>query len=85
MTFRVRIETCAVRDLRKLDRATAERILKRLADVAHRGYGFEPLTNFDYGWKVRIGDYRALCDIDFDAGVISVYVVAHRREVYKGR
>ena len=85
MTFRVLIERGAVRDLRKLDRTTAERIIKKLEEVAHRGYGFEPLTNFEYGWKVRIGDYRALCDVDFDSGIIKVYVVAHRREVYRRR
>ena len=83
MTFRVLIEKGALRDLKKLDRAVVERILRKLQTAASKGYGFEPLTNFEYGWKIRIGDYRALCDIDFREAVIRVHVIGHRRDVYK--
>lgn len=83
MTFRVLFENGALRDLKKLDRQLAVRIVKKVQDVAERGYGFEPLTDFKYGWKIRIGDYRALCDIDFREEIIKVHVVAHRREVYR--
>jgi mRNA interferase RelE/StbE len=83
VTFRVLIEKGALRDLKKLDRATAERIARKLQAVASHGYGFEPLTNIQYGWKIRIGDYRALCDIDFAESVIRVHVIGHRREVYR--
>ncbi len=82
MTFRLFIEKGAMRDAKKLERAVAERILKKIQDVAERGYGFEPLTNLEFGWKIRIGDYRALCDVDFGDKTIKVYVIAHRREVY---
>jgi len=83
MTFRILIEKRALRDLKKFDRAVADRILRKLQVAASNGYGFEPLTNFEYGWKIRIGDYRALCDIDFREAVIRVHVIGHRREVYK--
>jgi mRNA interferase RelE/StbE len=83
VTFRVLIEKGALRDLRKLDHATAERIARKLQAVAGHGYGFEPLTNLDYGWKIRVGDYRALCDIDFAEAVIRVHVIGHRRDIYK--
>jgi mRNA interferase RelE/StbE len=83
MTFRVLMEKGAVRDLERLDRPVAMRIVQKLQMVGARGYGFEPLTNFEYGWKIRIGDYRALCDIDFTKRLIAVHVIAHRREVYR--
>jgi mRNA interferase RelE/StbE len=83
MTFRVLIEKAAVRDLKRIDPAIAARIVTRLQAVAARGYGFEPLTNFEYGWKIRIGDYRALCDIDFGRRLIQIHAIAHRREVYR--
>ena len=83
MTFGVLIEKGALRDLKKLDRTAAERIVRKLQAVGHHGYGFEPLTNLEYGWKIRIGDYRALCDIDFAGSIIRVHVVGHRRDVYR--
>lgn len=83
MTFGVLFEKGALRDLKKMDRQVAVRIVKKIQEVAKRGYGFEPLSDFEYGWKIRIGDYRALCDVDFRKEIIKVHVVAHRREVYR--
>ena len=83
MKFTPQFEKGALRDLKKLDKPVAIRIVKRIQEVAERGYGFEPLTNFRFGWKIRVGDYRVLCDIDFDSKKICVYVVGHRRDIYR--
>lgn len=34
-------------------------------------------------WRVRVGDYRILYEIDDSRKVIKVYRVAHRGEVYR--
>jgi mRNA interferase RelE/StbE len=83
MKFTPQFERGALRDLKKLDKPVAVRIVRRIQEVAERGYGFEPLTNFRYGWKIRAGSYRALCDIDFEARKISVFVIGHRRDIYR--
>ena len=85
MTFEVLYERGALKDLKKLDRPIALRIVAKISNVAEHGYGFEPLTDFQYGWKIRVGDYRALCEVDFNSHLIKVYVIAHRREVYRRR
>ena len=36
-------------------------------------------------WRIRIGPYRVLYQIDDRNKVITIVAVAHRREVYKGR
>lgn len=83
MKFSVQFEKGALRDLKKLDKPLAIRIVKRIQEVAERGYGFEPLTNLRYGWKIRAGTYRALCDVDFDSKTIRIYVIGHRRDIYR--
>ena len=35
------------------------------------------------GYRVRVGDYRILYDIDDDARQIIIYRVKHRREAYR--
>ncbi len=43
---------------------------------------FERLTGrADY--KLRIGDYRAVADIDSGNGTIKVTVIGHRKNIYK--
>ena len=83
MTFTPQFEKGALRDLKKLDKPIAVRIVKRIQEVAERGYGFEPLINLRYGWKIRIGTYRALCDIDFNNKNIRIHVIGHRRNIYR--
>jgi mRNA interferase RelE/StbE len=34
-------------------------------------------------WRVRVGDYRVLYEIDNPRKVVKVYRIAHRREVYR--
>jgi mRNA interferase RelE/StbE len=34
-------------------------------------------------WRIRVGDYRILYDIDDSQKVVKVYRIAHRKEVYR--
>lgn len=86
--YQLRILDAAADDLRKLDRATAKRVLARLQwlaehfDVINR----EPLTGEFVGlYKFRIGDYRAIYGTIDDEQLIVVHLVGHRRSVYRRR
>jgi len=35
------------------------------------------------GWRLRIGDYRLLYQIDDKDNVVRIYRIKHRREVYR--
>jgi len=35
------------------------------------------------GFKLRVGDYRAIVDVDNSAKVINVLKVGHRKNIYK--
>lgn len=34
-------------------------------------------------WRIRVGDYRILYEIDDSRNVIRIYRIAHRKEVYR--
>ena len=34
-------------------------------------------------WRVRVGDYRIIYEVDDDRRVVEVLKVAHRREAYR--
>lgn len=77
----------ALRQLRRLDRATARRILDYLDAVAalddprSRGKG---LTGELHGiWRYRIGNYRVLCQINNTALNILILDADHRSDIYK--
>ncbi len=55
MRFTPQFEKGALRDLKKLDKPIALRVVRKIQTVAEKGRGFDPLTNLRYGWKIRIG------------------------------
>ena len=36
-------------------------------------------------WRIRVGDYRIIYDIDDDERLVVILVVTHRREAYRHR
>jgi mRNA interferase RelE/StbE len=88
MIWTVQFVPDAARDLGKLDRNDAARILKTLesriaAREDPRSLG-APLNGGHGGyWRWRIGDYRVIARIDDKRVAILVVRVAHRKEVYR--
>lgn len=56
--------------------------LERLAS-APRPSGCKKLKGGDNEWRIRIGDYRVVYEIDDTAKTVDVTRIAHRREVYE--
>lgn len=89
MAWRIELADSAAKQVRKLDRQVAARILTFLRDrVAKlddpRSIG-EALHGREFGafWKYRVGDYRIIADIDDGAVTITVVRIGNRREVYR--
>lgn len=75
-------------DLERLDRAVAKRILDRVEWLAANTEALPgPLKNLPKDLKglhkFRVGDYRVLLWMDRGEQVLTLYGVAHRREIYR--
>jgi len=74
----------AVKDLEKLGKPIAQRILRRLAWFSKNFQRVvpEPLTGeFKGTFKLRIGDWRAVYTVE--GKTIVIQFIGHRREIYK--
>ena len=74
----------AVKDLEKLDKPIAQRILRRLAWFSKNFQRIvpEPLGGeFRGTFKLRIGDWRAVYTLEGETIVIQF--IGHRKEIYK--
>ena len=56
--------------------------LERLA-ASPRPPGCKKLKGGDKEWRIRVGDYRIVYEIDNLARTVDVTRIAHRREVYE--
>lgn len=89
MAWRIEFEDAALKELAKLDKPVARRILaflrERLAALDDPRSVGEALKGSKLGefWKYRVGDYRIVAHIEDGALRILVLKVGNRREVYR--
>ena len=88
MTYQVRFLDDAIRDLARLDKSIARRIIERVRWLAENveTARLETLTGelADFH-KLRVGDYRVIDLILHDEQTLVVNAVGHRREIYRKR
>ena len=90
MAWTVEISAFAQKQLAKLDRPAAARILdwleSRLEGAGNPRHFGEPLHGELSGlWRYRIGDFRVICEIHDHRLVIHALSIGHRREIYRRR
>lgn len=71
-------------DLGHRSQQTRTRVAARIATLAltPRPAGVEPARGRSGFYQIRAGDYRILYGIDHGAGVVTLVLIAHRREAY---
>lgn len=86
--YRVELAPAARRQLRKLDRQIARRVLVELDRLQSdpRPPGCRAMVGQKDRWRIRVddaGDYRIVYEVHDDQLLVLVVTVAHRREVYR--
>lgn len=83
--YSVRYDRNAVKELRKLDKHIARRVVAAIDALADnpRPAGCRTLVGYPHLMRIRVGDYRVIYTVQKSELVILVLRVAHRREVYR--
>ena len=73
----------AKKQLFKLEKNIQERIIAALERIRIRPESYITKLIGDPGFKLRVGDYRVIMDIDNNNLLILVIKIGHRRDIYK--
>ena len=76
----------ALADLSKLDKATAQRVVDKLTWLSENIETITPLPlrgTFSGFYKLRMGNWRAVYEIDRNQMTITVHKIGHRRDIYR--
>ena len=83
MKYTVDLKPRATKDLSRIPKSDAGRILDAVAELCNNLSGdVKRLTNFTPEYRLRVGDYRVLFEIEKTSRVV-VYRIRHRRDVYR--
>jgi len=83
--YAVSFRRSAEKDLRRLDAASQQRVLRAANSLARnpRPSGCRKLHGSDNAFRIRVGDYRIVYTVDDEVLVVAIERVRHRREVYR--
>ena len=73
----------AKKQLLKLDKAIQERVISALERIRIRPEAYITKLIGDPGYKIRIGDYRVIIDIDKQNLLILIIKIGHRKNIYE--
>ncbi|MEM0156649.1 MAG: type II toxin-antitoxin system RelE/ParE family toxin [Thermoplasmataceae archaeon] len=82
MTYHVIFSDLALKQLRKLDREIGQRIISTLDRIRIRPDAYVKKLVGDEGYRLRVGNYRVILDLDKEKLIILVLRIGHRRNVY---
>jgi mRNA interferase RelE/StbE len=73
------------KQLQQLPRQVFSAVLNAIIALTHdpRPVGVKKLVGSRNDWRIRIGEYRIICEIDDTAKTVTVLQVEHRRDAYR--
>lgn len=73
------------KEIRRLPRPTIRRILEAIESLAINPWppGCRKMEGHQQLWRIQIGVYRIIYQIDEDKRLITSYRIGHRRDVYR--
>jgi mRNA interferase RelE/StbE len=76
----------ALDNLSKLDKTTSKRIVERIEWLSENTNAISPLplkSKLSGFFKLRVGDWRVIYEINHKEKTLYIHKVGHRREIYQ--
>lgn len=83
--FEINWKSSSERDLRKIDKQHIPRILDAIESLANNPFPSQSkkLKDSESGFRLRIGDYRIIYQVDSEKKEIIIYHLRHRKDAYR--
>ena len=70
-------------ELSKLPKDITVRIIKKVDSIRSEPFHFLEHYEGEKVYKLRVGDYRALIDVDSSNKILKIQIIGHRKKIYK--
>ena len=82
--YSIRLKASVEKDLRRLARDLLRRVLKRIDELGEDPFPRQAakLSGEERLFRVRVGDYRIIYEVDTKTRVVTIHYVRHRAVAY---
>ncbi|MCH7978243.1 MAG: type II toxin-antitoxin system RelE/ParE family toxin [Acidobacteria bacterium] len=83
--YRIVFKPSVEKDLRRLPRAMASRIMQRIAGLASAPFppSVAKLSGAEKLYRLRVRDYRVIYELNSKSRSLVIHYIRHRRDVYR--
>ena len=73
------------RDVRGIENIYLARIMEAIRGLANDPFppGHKRLKGARSGYRIRVGQYRVVYEVDIQAASVTIFHIRHRKEVYR--
>ena len=82
MALTVLLHPKAVKALEKIEEQTRSRITEKLRELRNRPETVGRRLKYSEFWSLRVGDYRAIYEINRDKNQVVILFIGHIKKVY---
>ncbi len=81
MEFKIEFKPKSLKDCKNLPKKDVAKIFAKIEGLKNNLDGdVKRLTNYSPEYRLRVGDYRVLFEIEND--IIAIYRIGHRKNIY---
>jgi mRNA interferase RelE/StbE len=83
--IKILIERKAEKSIKKLPKRIAGKVIEKIQELKSepRPLGSRKIVGSEGDYRIRIGDYRVVYELDEENEQLIIMAVGHRRDVYK--
>jgi mRNA interferase RelE/StbE len=85
VSFKIDLRGSSEQDLKKIDRQYIPKIIEEIGYLGHNPFPVQSkkLKDSESSYRLRVGDYRIIYQVDKENKAIVVYHIRHRKDAYK--
>jgi len=85
-SYKAYLKPSVEKDLRRLPKAAVPRVMRHIEGLSAEPFPrrVAKVQGAERLYRIPVGDYRIVYEVDARAKTITIHYVRHRREVYRG-
>lgn len=84
-SFKIEWKSSSENDIKKIDRQYIQKILDAIESISNNPFPIRSrkLRSSESSYRLRVGDYRVIYQVNFENRVITIFYVRHRKDAYR--
>jgi mRNA interferase RelE/StbE len=84
-SYKIEWKRSAEKELRAIDKQHIPKIIEAVESLANNPFPSQSrkLRVVEKSYRIRVGPYRVVYQIDVERGMLTIYHVRHRKDIYR--